>query len=587
MRFANPAALALLLLILLLLFTRRRQAHVRVPIGNLYLWKEAVSRDVTPMARRLRRYWLQLLQAAVLAAIAISIATPMLASDDRPIAVVLDTSLSMGARHDGTSRIELARARVASLLKRVRSDTRVRLIAADSEPHLLGEFRATDPSLGRALGAVRVTDAAADLRAAVQYARAGDRSPRRIYVFSDGDSSQVAGEPDVEWSIIGQTTDNLAITGLSSRRIPARPASTQLLITVSNYGATEAGATLTLSREGVEVARDQVRLLPRASSAVAIMLQEILGQDVITARLEVDDALNSDNGRAIVVPPASRIRVVLLGGSSQFLEKALSTHPDVELAPKNAASPYDLVVCDGCQSLPSGGQGVLFIPQRPPVRPEPIALTSASLDHALAQELDIDGINAVMLASQQLPEGSTVVARGGSVPAIVAYETGSRRIVELRVDPDAGALPLSTAFPVLIANAVEWLAGSERNPLTLVAGDPLRWHVGMQQSQPAVTGPDGRVMRSTFREGVLSFVNTQTAGTYRVRLEDGARVFVVNAAIRGESDLAMGSSQPSPGNTEANEAGLVHRDVTTPFVAVALVLLAFEWRYRLRGVRLG
>ena len=201
--------------------------------------------------------------------------------------------------------------------------------------------------------------------------------------------------------------------------------------------------------------------------------------------------------------------------------------------------------------------------------------------------MEIDGINAVTLAGQQLPEGSTVVAKGGNVPAIVAYETGSRRVVELRVDPDAGALPLSTAFPVLIANAVEWLAGSERNPLTLVAGDPLRWQVGMQESQPTVTGPDSRVMPSTFREGVLSFVHTQTAGTYRVRLEDGAQVFVVNAAIRGESDLAMRSSEPSPGGTETNEAGLVHKDVTTPVLVVALLLLAFEWRYRLRGVRLG
>ena len=294
---------------------------------------------MTAIARRLRRHWLLLLQAAVLAAIAVSIATPMLASDDRPIAVVLDTSLSMGALHDGTSRIELARTRVASLLEGVRRDTRVRLITADSEPHLLGEFRATDPSLGEALGAVQVTDAAADLRAAVQYARAGDRLPRRIYVFSDGDSSQVAGEPDVEWSIIGQTTNNLAITDLSSRRIPARSAATQVLITVRNYGATEASATLTLSREGAEVARNQVRLLPRASSAVAIMLQEILAQDVITARLEVDDALKSDNVRAVVVPSPSRIRVLLAGGS-YFLEKALSTYPDVELSRKDTAGPY-------------------------------------------------------------------------------------------------------------------------------------------------------------------------------------------------------------------------------------------------------
>jgi hypothetical protein len=155
-------------------------------------------------------------------------------------------------------------------------------------------------------------------------------------------------------------------------------------------------------------------------------------------------------------------------------------------------------------------------------------------------------------------------------------------VAELRIDPDEGPFPLSSAFPVLIATAVEWLANSGGNPSVLTAGEPLQWQIRLQRP-PVVNGPDGRVLESTFNNGVLSVVGTNTAGLYHVGLESRDRPVVINPAVVGESDLASASSEPANSDAPARLAATVSWDITSIVVMAALALLLLEWRYRLAG----
>src|SRR5262249_16509689 len=50
-------------------------------------------------------------------------------------------------------------------------------------------------------------------------------------------------------------------------------------------------------------------------------------------------------------------------------------------------------------------------------------------------------------------------------PAVVAYEQDGRRVVDVRIDRGDASLPLSIGFPVLVANAVEWVAERNRDPV--------------------------------------------------------------------------------------------------------------------------
>jgi hypothetical protein len=285
--------------------------------------------------------------------------------------------------------------------------------------------------------------------------------------------------------------------------------------------------------------------------------------------------------RVLVVPEHSTINVLVTRRDSSFLQKALSVNQEISIVESDGAA-HDLVVCDGCSDLPNGTADVLLIPPRSAAPQNPVALAKVATDHPLGDGLNLDGTSGITLAHRRPPEDSTVIAQGGGVPALVVYEAGARRVVELRLDPDRGPFPLSSAFPVLIANAVGWLANADGNRTALTAGEPLQWQIREQRQQPVVDGPDGRAVESTFNNGILSVTGTNTAGIYRVALESGDRMVAINPAVRGESDLTL-SSRPAPADTPARSPATAAWDITSIVVLAALALLAIEWRYRLAG----
>jgi hypothetical protein len=176
-----------------------------------------------------------------------------------------------------------------------------------------------------------------------------------------------------------------------------------------------------------------------------------------------------------------------------------------------------------------------------------------------------------------------VVVRGNGEPAVIAEETGSRRVVDVRLDVDGGSFPLNPAFPVLVSNAVRWLAARGANQDALIAGEPLQWHLNGPHT-PIVTSADGRTLPATFKDGILSFTATNVAGVYRVASETGQSQFVVNPAVDGESNVDDPDSSSSLDTATAPAAGSIeHRSLTATLLFAALLLLALEWRQQLRA----
>ena len=141
-----------------------------------------------------------------------------------------------------------------------------------------------------------------------------------------------------------------------------------------------------------------------------------------------------------------------------------------------------------------------------------------------------------------------VVLRAGGVPVVTAVERDGRRIVTLNLNLRTATLPLSTAFPVLIANAVDWLAARDRHLSEVTPGEPWRATVRDPGALGAATilGPGGERLPFLVSGRDITFTSTEAAGVYRWRGPDGERAFVVNAATDSESDLAGPDVAPSP-----------------------------------------
>lgn len=572
MRFAHPVWLASLAFILLLLLARYRR--VRLQVANLYLWKDEGAETATPLARRFRRQRLLILQAGVLALIGLALATPLVTSRMKEVAVIVDLSMSMAASQAGGSRLEQARAEIETLLDTLPASASVRLLAATVTPSTIGAFTAGSTELRAAIAALTATDGDSDIGAALQSAFAAAVSPERVYVFTD--SAPPGGLPStVVWSNAGRPANNLAVTALTTRKA-ADTGSTHVLATVSNFGDTAVQTVLTLTVNERPAGEQALSVPASGSTRATFSVAEERG--IATARLQHTDALAADNVRmAPLTPPQrTRVRVVTERSQSEFIEKALAANDAVDLV-REAGAESDVVVCAGCTEPARGREGVLLIPPSQ-FDGTPAPLVRSSAEHRIAADLVMDGVLAQPLrALEPAPDGpGVVVARAGDLPAIVAYDLPSRRIVELRVDPAAQPLVLSTAFPILIANAVEWLAEPGRETTSIIAGQPLHFVSRTSGEPEAVVGPNGQKVGAASQNGIVTVSSTNTAGVYRFQ----SREVVVNPSSSAESDLRVRANETATNEAVRHASEAAPNDLTAPLLVAALLLLAFEWHYR-------
>jgi hypothetical protein len=273
MSFAHPSALWLLALLPILWLVHRRRPRQRVMIANLFLWRSEGRPEPALLSRWRRRNPLLWVQMAVLAALALVLAGPSWTARRNTIAVVIDVSLSMGARDGTATRLDLARTRVRALLGAEARGATLHLWTAGGTAAEVGSFSATDRALQQALDDLEPTDGRADIAGAVRRARQSDAAPRRIYVVSDSvvsdsvvsgsvasDSPTPLGAPDVEWLPVGRPAENLAITSMAVTRVPGQLDETRVFVDVRNFGTASRGVRVAISRDGRVLSRQAVEV---------------------------------------------------------------------------------------------------------------------------------------------------------------------------------------------------------------------------------------------------------------------------------------------------------------------------------------
>jgi Ca-activated chloride channel homolog len=575
----QPSALWLLLAILLLLFARSTTPRQRITVANLFLWADLESRPASALSRRLRQHWLLLLQAAFVAVVVTTLARPLISLDGQHIAIVLDVSMSMGAKDGSGTRLETAKARVSSLVHDLPRGGRATIWLAGSDVTVLGEFAHADASLERELQSLRATDAAANLDLAIAQARTANPAVSQIHVVSDTaplDSSGLA------WVPVGARADNAAITAMAARR-SARGGTVTLLVAVRNYGAAAAAGEVVVTRNASVLARRTLDLPAAAESSVVFELPDLEG--VVVARLAPADALVADNTRYTIVASATPLRALLIG-RNYWVEQALAVHPNVATVVAGATlggdeRELDLVICASCADVPSDSPraGVLLVPPPSESPREASAVVVTNGNHPLLQGLNVDGAFVSPIRGAIPGERAQVLAHAATLPVIVVQELDQRRVVELRIDPSASGITGEVTFPLFIANAVEWLTAARRRPTMLVAGEPLRLALDDGVGEGSVSGPDGRSVPARRVGNELVVGGTAVAGIYHVNTADGREVdFVVNPAVEGESDLSLvpDSAPLVPAAVDARAPA----GITQGLLLTALALLALEWRHR-------
>lgn len=519
MGFANPSGLwwlAAVPLVLLLHWLRPRRKDVVV--SSVLLWRRSVGESARrTLLRRLERDLLLWLQLAAVCAGALALARPLrpVPAGAQDLVVVLDAGIRMQAQDTPPSRFEAARRAAMDRVARG-GFGRVAVVAAARQPRLLQPLSASRSAALAALRAAAPTDGPSDLGAAVRLATslspAG--SAVQVHVFSD---RPVRG---VHSHVFGSRLDDVAVTGVVAT--PVGPGRQRVTVRVRNDSPRARRVELSVQVDGRQAAQLSVRLPPEGEGTVRAVVPA--GQ-LVEAAVSGGDLLPANDRflTAGAVPP--RPKVLLVGPEDPFLEhglRVLAGRVDLQRTPQPQTwSGYDVVVAHRVQlaSLPPGD----YLLVRATAANLPVRVRGTLLDpevvrqahtHPLLRFVDL-GLVRVRRAWHLEVQGGEVLAEA-MAPVVWAYEDESLRAVLLAFDLRDSDLGLRPAFPIFLANALDWLGGGAVR--TLEAGTSLSVPSGPHRVARLI-GPAGAVTVQA-RLARFSLPPFDRAGVYR--LESGS-----------------------------------------------------------------
>ena len=603
MSILNPIALLFVLLavpivLLYLLRLQRREQHV----SSTLLWRQVtLDREANTLWQRLRRNLLLLLQLLTLAFLIFALIRPFLympSTLSGRLVVLLDGSASMRATDVPPTRFEAARAQVRKLIDELGPDNEMTLILVDGSPHALTGATTNKGDLQAALDAAQPSLVAANWSAGIALAAAsGGGNAGAIgtttVVFSDGSNADdlrlLTGS--ARYIPIGTSGDNIALSTLSLR---ATQRGVSALVRVTNNGPSDDRVLVSLRSDNVLIDARALNV-PAGQSAS----WTINGIDPKTPALHAaieqagHNVLPVDDVAFVVNTNDTARRALLLTKGNRFLEQALSVLPNLRVTraitppAESDATPYDLYVLDGLSMTLPARANVLLIGAQTIFTTSGV-FSNTSFVHAEAhpvlQAVDWRNVNAIDVRRVNAPAWlkPLVESQGGTMlfaGEMTAEGAPFGRVVLLPFELQRSDLPLQVAFPVLIANAVQWLSPPEglNVPTSVRPGEvvPL-------PKDAIVLMPNGQRVSVDQR----GFALTGQLGIYTAQHKDTTSTFAVNfsnpteSRITPQPDLQVGGTTPSAEITPQ----FAQREIWTWLAVGALFLLLIEWWIYQRGL---
>lgn len=611
-----PALLALggvgaaALVALYLLAERRR----RVVVAFVPLWEQARGRSrFERLGRRLRRWLSLLLQLTLLALLLFAAADPRpgaTSGQGRAIVLLLDRSASMGARHGNERRWDAARRQARTIVEGLGPADQV--MVASFARTVVGEtaFERDPDRLVRAIEHLALSEEPADLGRALAFAGAvlRGRERPRVLVVTDA-RHQVSPGPlpasDVFLVPVGGSEENAAIMTLGARRRTMDPGSVDISVVVQNFSTRPRRTVIDLVA-GVPprtVERVPIELGPGARAERTVSHLFVEGA-LLEARLgDTGDALPLDDVACAVVPDRPVRRVLVVGVPNLYLDGALlSFGPSVLVrrvdiggmeATRAGWAEQDLVIFDGVTPDPAPPRGrYLYIAPSGASSPFPASRSIASpvpsdfdRRHPVLAQLSLGDLNVQQARALAVAPGDRVLAASFGAPLIVARERPGLRIVALGFDTRRSDLPLRPAFPLLLANVLDW--GDVRD------GDADRAHrtgtvsrVSVPSDDVEVTDPRGVRHRPPVLGGTAS-ITFDRRGLYRLAAPSRPpdHFACANLSDAGESDLRPPPALTIGGRaveTWAEPPARRHDLVLLALVLAAALSLVEWWSYHRR-----
>lgn len=566
---------------------------------------------------------------------------------------------------DDATRLDTAKHRALRTVETLRFMDEMTVMSVHKRPIIHSPFTNHQKSLRAAINAIQPTDVGTDLEPAIDLANAivQTKSNPEIVIFSDFQSiseallerlnrrmgqgkDTEASDREIKHRLIriGKTSDNVGITQFRVRKSLVNPFDYETLLRVVN--ASEEGKQFNVELYFEENLFDvRPYTLAPGESKSEIFSNFTFEGGKLKAILDVDDALSTDNTAYATLPKREHISVLLVTEENPFLEKALTVDEQIKLTvltpakyevdglaksanPQGKPKDYQVVIFDRYSPSTLGAGNYMFI--YPPAPPSSLETSNTALKwgigapletpiitewdrtHPILRHVHLENVQIGEAYRMTPPATAQVLARSFEAPVLFVDTTRDRKIVFAAIDILQSDLPLRIAFPVIIANTIQWFQqDSGIQEYYLRTGEVLRQRIepltatDLSQNVPGnvtITGPGDETWEMPIEQNEILFDQTRRAGFYELKLsppettaptgeKDSVSAAVLSAEdntgtvwafnLADETEVHIRTDPSIEGLLEEsmlpNSVALWHYPPWVYFVFIAVVLSSVEW----------
>ena len=551
----------------------------RILIPSLSLWQRVLdaSPDVTRW-EKIRRAVSLIVTVLIAIALGLAVVRPArlagtgAAGRGRTL-IVIDSSWSMLARTHGR---ETRWDRAIAEARRIAATTEQVAIATTADGLVQGltdDAVLVESALGR-LSPVGYGDTSWPAVSGIE----------SVHFITDGAVPRHL-DPSVVVHSVFERVGNVAITAfdvrptlVAGRRGPDVEVGTAYL-EVANFSPKPQTVHITMVRGKTTIADSRTDLAAGEAYRQVVPLAR-RGDPDLHAHVDApDNALDVDDDGYAWISRARPLSVVVVGEHTEWLRRLVGADPDVRatfVTPSTfRASGEDVVIFDRwAPSTMSTAPALYFAP--PDDTPW---LTGGNHDErrprwdAAGTHAVLAGVDPITLRLDHARDCSssllTPVARSAKGTALVCVgDSADRRAIVIGFGPSDSNLASAPAFPVLVANALEWLGRPQTRDLSLRPG------LTSFTEASRVTRADGESVPLTGMQGSAVGL-LATPGLYGIQNAGARNTIAVNAADPQRSNVAR-TSLAANANV-ARPRGSLERPWWLACAFLAFVLAFAEW----------
>ncbi len=563
-----------------LFFIKLRPPRILIP--SLSLWQRVLdaSTELT-LWERIRRAVSLVVTVVIAMALALAVVRPSRiggagASAHGRTLIVLDSSWSMRAK---TQRRDTRWDRAIAEARRIAASSDQVAIATTADGLVQG---LTDDSV--------LVESALSRLAPSAF---GDTSwptvsgVQSVHFITDGAVPHHL-DPSVVIHSVFDPVNNVAITAFdvrstlsAARRGADSPVGTAYL-EIANFGAKPQTVHVTMFRGKAKIADSNTGLAAGEAYRQVVPLAR-QGDPALHAHIDApDNALDVDDDGYAWVARARPLSVVVVGEHTDWIRRLLTGDPDIRatyITPtmyQNARE--DVAIFDRWAPAAVSTQPALYFAP-PEDTPWLVAAADGATDerrprwespgdHAVLRGVDPLTLRIDRARSCEAAPLTAIARSTRGTPIICAGESPDRRLIVVGFGPADSNLATAPAFPVLVANALEWLARPQNRDLSLRPGlttfnGPTRILRDDGESVPVT-----QLTESTF--SVLA-----APGLYTIESAGARNTVAVNAADPQRSNVAR--TTLGAGANNAPPRNPLERPWWLACAFAAFVLAFVEW----------